>query len=93
MKAITIRNVDPVISSKLKIEAQKQGKRVNQYLIDMIKQNLGLQKKAKYTKVYNDMDHLFGKWSKEEFEQIQGKIAYSGKKYPLIPLIGIQSNR
>ncbi len=74
MKAITIRNVDPLISSKLKQEARNNGTSVNQYLIDMIKQNLGLQKKTKYTNVYEDLDHLFGKWSNEEFEQIQGKI-------------------
>ena len=31
-------------------------------VLDMIKQNIGIQKKKKYTKEYNDLDHLFGIW-------------------------------
>ncbi len=74
MKAITIRNVEPSMSSRLKEEAKIQGKSVNQYLIDMIKQNLGLQKKKRYSNEYHDLDDLFGKWSDKEYQQIQGKI-------------------
>ena len=40
----------------------------------MIEQNLGFKKKKKYSAVYTDLDHLFGKWSDEEFYRIQGKI-------------------
>ncbi len=28
----------------------------------------------KYTKKYNDLDHLFGKWTNAEFDKIQGII-------------------
>ena len=74
MKSITIRGIDPPLLVKLKREAVKKGKSVNQFMIDMLKQNLGLQKKKQFTSVHHDLDHLFGKWSKEEFDQIQGKI-------------------
>ena len=74
MKAITIRGIDSSISSKLKQVAKNEKKSVNRLVLDMIKQNIGMQKKKKYTRKYNDLDHLFGKWSYAEFEEIQGII-------------------
>jgi hypothetical protein len=40
----------------------------------MLKKNMGMKKEKKFTAVYHDLDHLFGKWSDKEFEKIQGKI-------------------
>ncbi|MCP4694025.1 MAG: antitoxin, partial [Desulfobacterales bacterium] len=45
MKAITIRGIAPPVLETLKAEAKNKGKSVNQYVLDMLKQNLGLQKK------------------------------------------------
>jgi len=74
MKAITIRGIDSSVSSKLKQVAKNEKKSVNQLVLDMIKQNIGMQKRKKYTKKYNDLDHLFGKWTDSEFDKIQGII-------------------
>ncbi len=74
MKAITIRGIDSSVSSKLKQVAKNENKSVNQLVLDMIKQNIGMQKRKKYTKKYNDLDHLFGKWTDAEFDKIQGII-------------------
>ena len=74
MKAITIRGIDSSVSSKLKQVARNEKKSVNQLVLDMIKQNIGMQKKKKYTKEYNDLDHLFGIWTDAEFDKIQGII-------------------
>ena len=74
MKAITIRGIDSSVSAKLKQTAKNEKKSVNQLIADMIKQNIGMQKKKRYTKKYNDLDHLFGKWTDDEFEKIQGII-------------------
>jgi hypothetical protein len=74
MKAITIRGIDSSVSSKLKQVAKNERKSVNQLVLDMIKQNTGMQKRKKYTKKYNDLDHLFGKWTDAEFDKIQGII-------------------
>ena len=74
MKAITIRGIDSSVSSKLKQVAKNERKSVNQLVLDMIKQNIGMQKREKYTKKYNDLDHLFGKWTDSEFDKIQGII-------------------
>jgi len=74
MKAITIRGIDSSVSEKLKQVAKTEGKSVNQLVLDLIKQNMGMQKKKKFTRQHNDLDHLFGKWSRTEFEKIQGFI-------------------
>ena len=74
MKAITIRGLDSSVSSKLKEFAKDENKSVNQLVLDMIKQNIGMQKKKKYTKKYDDLDHLFGIWTDDEFDKVQGII-------------------
>ena len=74
MKTITVRRLEPSLAKKLKQVANKEGKSVNQLVIETIKQYLGMKKEKRFTVVYHDMDHIFGRWSEEEFEQIQGKI-------------------
>ena len=74
MKTITLRGLDEVLAKKLKREAEQQGKSLNQLILDTLKERLGLKKLRKFSAVHHDMDHLFGKWSEEEFQQIQGKI-------------------
>jgi hypothetical protein len=74
MKAITIRGIDSSISSKLKQVAKNENKSVNQLVLDIIKQNIGMQKRKKYTITYDDLDHLFGIWTDAEFNKIQSII-------------------
>ncbi|MFH1154207.1 MAG: antitoxin [Pseudomonadota bacterium] len=74
MKAITIRGIDPVVSLKLKQAADRENKSVNQFVLEIIKEHIGLQKVKKYTRRYDDMDSLFGSWSEEEFQAVQDKI-------------------
>ncbi|MFH1981120.1 MAG: toxin-antitoxin system HicB family antitoxin [Pseudomonadota bacterium] len=74
MKAVTIRGVEPEVAEKLKMKAMEQGKSVNQLTIDIIKAGLGLNKEKTYSREYSDLDDLFGKWSDEEFAEIQERI-------------------
>ena len=74
MKAITIRGIDDDISEKIKEAARKEGKSVNKLLLELLKQNIGEGKKQKYSKQYKDLDHLFGRWSEDEFLKIQNSI-------------------
>jgi len=74
MKTITVRGIDSVLSEKMKQAAKQEGKSVNQVVIDTIKQHFGMIKEKKFTEVYHDLDHIFGRWSQEEFDKIQGKI-------------------
>jgi ribosomal protein S24E len=74
MKAMTVRGVNPDMARKLQDLAKKQGKSINQVTLEIIQKSLGLNKEQKYTRIYDDLDHLFGQWSQEEFDLIQGKI-------------------
>ena len=74
MKTITVRGLDETITKNLKLMAGQNGKSVNQFVLDTLKERLGLKKEKKYTVVHHDMDHLFGIWSENEFKLIQGKI-------------------
>ena len=74
MKTITVRGLDEIIAKNLKLMAGRNGKSVNQFVLDTLKERLGLKKEKKYTVVHNDMDHLFGIWSENEFKRIQGNI-------------------
>ena len=73
-KVITLRGIDPSLSQKIKSEAEKEHKSVNQFLVDTLKKNLGMGKKKKFTRIFHDLDNLFGKWSKKEFDQFQSQL-------------------
>jgi plasmid stability protein len=74
MKSITVRGVDDDLDEKLREKAREKGVSINQVVIDLLKEQLGLRKKKKFTVVYSDLDHLFGRWSEDEFRRIQGKV-------------------
>jgi hypothetical protein len=74
LKTITVRGLDDVLAKNLKRQAKQEGKSLNQFILDTLKERLGLKKAKKFTVVHHDMDHLFGKWSEKEFKQIQGRI-------------------
>ena len=74
MKTMTIRSVEPELSEQIRKAAEKEKKSINQLVIDIMKKHFGLEKEKKFTKSYSDLDHLFGKWSQEEFDYVQGKI-------------------
>lgn len=74
MKSITIRGIEPPVADMLKNKANLEGKSVNQFIKDIIKDKLGLGNKKKHTATYHDLDQLFGKWDEAEFQRIQEKI-------------------
>ena len=74
MKAVTIRGVEPEVAEKLKIAARKQGKSVNYIILELIKTSLGLKKEKKFSRKYDDLDDLFGRWNDDEFKKINDSI-------------------
>jgi hypothetical protein len=74
MKTITVRGLDDTMTENLKRMAGQEEKSVNQFILDTLKERLGLKKEKKYSVVHHDMDHLFGIWPDKEFKRIQGKI-------------------
>ncbi|HKL00104.1 MAG TPA: antitoxin [Desulfotignum sp.] len=74
MKAITVRGIEPDVAVKLKEIASKENKSLNQLLLDLIEIRVGMKKEKKFTRRYDDLDSLFGKWSQQDFAAIQAKI-------------------
>lgn len=74
MTHLSIRGIDPELATTLKQQAQASGKSVNQLVLDVLKEHLGLHKKPHYSQKHHDLDFLFGQWTEAEFQQIQGNI-------------------
>lgn len=74
MKNISLRGVDDELARQLQEGAKAEGKSVNQVVLETLRRRFGLDKARRFTRVYHDLDDLFGKWSQEEFERIQGRI-------------------
>jgi hypothetical protein len=75
VKSITIRGVEPKVAEKLKATAKDQGKSINQLSLELIKTSLGLEKEKQYSRQYTDLDELFGRWSDDEFAEINARIS------------------
>ena len=54
--------------------AAREGKSVNQLTPDILKERLGHKKEKKYTRKYDDLDQLFGKWTEAEYREMQAGI-------------------
>jgi hypothetical protein len=74
MKTLSIRGVDEDLAAILKKQAKSAQKSVNQFVLETLRQYTGLEKKKRFTREYDDLDGLLGKWSAKELNQIQGKI-------------------
>jgi hypothetical protein len=74
MGSLSIRGVDEELAFLLKEAASLEQKSVNQFVLETIKKQVGIKKEKRFTQDWHDLDSLFGKWSKEEFADIQGKI-------------------
>lgn len=74
MGSISIRGIDDELAELLKKEAKVNNKSLNQLLLETLRKHAGLDKEKQFTKRHHDLDHLFGKWSQDEFDAIQGKI-------------------
>ncbi|MEI9479111.1 MAG: hypothetical protein WCO26_21415 [Deltaproteobacteria bacterium] len=70
MKQITLRGIPEDIEKKAKKEADSKGLSLNKAFLSLLKGSAGMSLKAKKrNKTLNhDLDHLSGKWTKEEAE-------------------------
>ncbi len=74
MGSISIRGVDEQLAALLKQQAITAQKSVNQLILEMLKKHVGLDKEKKFTQEYHDLNQIFGTWTEDEFQKIQGKI-------------------
>ena len=75
MASLSIQSVDEQLAALLKQRAAAAQKSVSQFVIDTLRQHLGLDKEKRFTAEHDDLDSLFGAWTEEEFSSIQGSIS------------------
>ncbi|MFH0925623.1 MAG: antitoxin [bacterium] len=73
MATITIRGLDEKGTALLKKQAKKNGLSVNMYLLKVIKEDIGLEKKRNVS--HHELDNLAGTWSEEDYQEFQNNIA------------------
>ncbi len=71
MKSITIRGIDEPLDQALKAVAEKEARSVNQLVLDVLRERFGLAKAARHSARHHDLDPLFGRWTAEEYLEIQ----------------------
>jgi hypothetical protein len=74
MKSMTVRGINSVLAQKLSRTAKEQGKSVNQLVVETIQKAFGMNKDKRGSRVYHDLDDLFGRWSQDELDVIQGSV-------------------
>ena len=62
LKSMTLHGLDSQLVAKLREEAEREGKSVNQTVLDALRKQFGLDKSRRFTEVHRDLDHLFGRW-------------------------------
>jgi hypothetical protein len=67
MKTITILGIDSALERAIKSKAKMESLSANQWILQALRKVTGLNKEPVY-KIYHDLDHLAGGWSREETE-------------------------
>ena len=78
MTTMTLRGIDERIAAALKEKARKEGTSVNAFVLRVLKESLGIEKKKRGV-VYDDLDHLAGTWSKKDAAEFEQATAVFGK--------------
>jgi len=74
MKNMTLRGIDPALAEKLAQTARQSGKSMNLLVLEAVRRQLGLAGEKPRKAEHHDLDHLFGRWSEDEFNRVQGRI-------------------
>ena len=76
MKHLTIRHDDPELDCALRRERARRGATLNQTVIELLRQALGLSTDRPYS---NGLADLAGTWDDEEFRLFEKNTARFGK--------------
>jgi hypothetical protein len=79
MKNITIRGIDETLDQALKTAADRESRSINQLVLEVLRERFGLAKAAHHTRRHHDLDDLFGRWSKEDYQRIEAMVSEQRK--------------
>lgn len=69
---VTLRGIDPDLRAALDTEAGRLGLSLNAVILQILRSSLGLGP----DRLFHDLDHLIGVWSKEEAEEFMASIQF-----------------
>lgn len=72
MEHLTVRRVPAPLARALELEKKRRGTSLNQTVIDLLSQGLGVSRGAPKS---NGLRRLAGRWSEEEFREFQEAVA------------------
>lgn len=73
--AITLRNVPEKVLRAIRQRARERGVSTNRAVISMLEESLGLASGRRTRRRYDDLDELFGRWSRAEAERFERSLA------------------
>ena len=71
MKSFPLRGLDEELDATLKKVSKKTSLSINQLILNILREKLGLNKKKTHTQEYGDLNFLFGTWSEAEFAEFE----------------------
>lgn len=75
MKQLTIRGVSEDLHRKLKSDAELRNQSINRYVLTIIRERVGLSGGDALPEAeFNDLDHLAGTWSEEQYREFQDTL-------------------
>jgi plasmid stability protein len=79
MKAITVRNLPPLVAKAIREKAAKERRSLNQTVVALLEEATvtGTKPKPGKAAIHHDLDHLFGTWSKEEGDEFDAFLKES----------------
>lgn len=71
-KQLTIRGVESNLYQILKMRAEQAGLSMNRFILSVLQESMGMTQINHIREIeYDDLDHLAGTWSQEEYEDFQ----------------------
>lgn len=74
MATLIVRNLDERIARRLREEARRHDKSVNGLVLQLISENVGSATARRRRRVYHDLDHLAGTWTRAQAAAIGRRI-------------------
>lgn len=82
MSTLIVRNLDERIAKRLREEARRHDTSVNRFLVRLISENVGRAAAQRRSRVYRDLDHLAGTWTRADAKAVERRVKAQRKVDP-----------
>jgi len=80
LKSLILRGISDELYKELKSKSAKDSKSINKILLSILENNFGLSGKSlKIKKRFTDLDGLFGRWNRKDYEKMSAVVSSQRK--------------